>query len=59
MGDGWRPTFGVEITELFEDGSSARLVKIPDYMQRLWDGGEPVHKDDVKGIKVVTVQITD
>lgn len=52
-------TFGVEITELFRDGSSARLVKIPDYMQRMWDGSAPVHKDDVKGINVVTISITD
>lgn len=51
--------FGVEITELFRDGSSARLVKIPDYMQRLWHGSEPVHKDDVTGINVVTISITD
>jgi hypothetical protein len=51
--------FGVEITELFRDGSSARLVKIPDYMQRLWSGSEPVHKDDVTGINVVTLSITD
>ncbi|WP_294944639.1 hypothetical protein [uncultured Microbacterium sp.] len=52
-------TFGVEITELFKDGSSARLVKLPDYMQRLWDGERPIHKDDVKGINVVTIRITD
>ncbi|TFB97666.1 MULTISPECIES: hypothetical protein [unclassified Cryobacterium] len=52
-------TFGVEITELFKDGSSARLVKLPDYMQRLWDGEEPIHKDDVKGINVVTIRIED
>lgn len=52
-------TFGVEITEVFKDGSSARLVKLPDYMQRLWDGERPIHKDDVKGINVVTVRITD
>lgn len=52
-------TFGVEITELFRDGSSARLVKLPDYMQRLWDGERPIHKDDVKNIDVVTIRITD
>ncbi|PTT21728.1 hypothetical protein DBR36_03520 [Microbacterium sp. HMWF026] len=52
-------TFGVEITELFKDGSSARLVKLPDYMQRLIDGERPVHKDDVKGINVATVRIED
>jgi hypothetical protein len=52
-------TFGVEITELFKDGSSARLVKLPDYMQQLIDGGEPIHKDDLKGINVVTLRIED
>ncbi len=51
--------FGVEITELFRDGSDARLTKIPDYMQRLWDGGSPIHKDDITGINVVTVDISD
>lgn len=51
--------FGVEITELFKDGSSARLVKLPDYMQHLWDGGAPIHKDDVNGINVVTIRIQD
>ncbi|MCM3615717.1 hypothetical protein M3672_14895 [Microbacterium enclense] len=52
-------TFGVEITELFKDGSSARLVKLPDYMQRLIDGERPVHKEDLKGINVATVRIED
>lgn len=52
-------TFGVELTEVFKDGSSARLVKLPDYMQRLLDGERPIHKDDVRGINVVTLQVTD
>jgi len=50
-------TFGVEVTELFKDGSSARLVKLPDYMQRLIDGERPVHKEDVSGINVATVRV--
>lgn len=50
-------SFGVEITELFKDGSSARLVKLPDYMQRLIDGERPVHKEDVSGINVATVRV--
>lgn len=51
--------FGVEVTELFKDGSNARLVKLPDYMERLLAGERPVHRDDVEGIDVVTLSISD
>jgi len=50
---------GVEITELFKDSSSARLVKVPEYMQKMLDGERALHKDDLTGINVVAFEVSD
>lgn len=51
--------FGVEVTELFRDTAQARLVKVPGYMQRLWDGAPPIHRDDLTAFDVTTVEVLD
>jgi|TARA_B110000240_G_scaffold82389_1_gene93947 hypothetical protein len=50
-------SFGVEITELFENESIARLEKIDNYIGELLDSKKIRHKDDKKNIKVESIQI--
>jgi hypothetical protein len=38
--------FGVEVTQLYESGSKARLVNIPNDVPHLLAGGDPIHKHD-------------
>lgn len=54
--------FGVEITEYFNTESAARLVKVPNYTNRILDESIPVdkkyiHKKDKKILKVDTISI--
>jgi hypothetical protein len=51
--------FGVEITELFKDETTARLIKIPDYSKNLLNKQEYKHKDDKKNITIDTIKIFD
>ncbi|BAX96077.1 hypothetical protein MSTE_00742 [Mycobacteroides stephanolepidis] len=49
--------FGVEITEVFEDESEARLQNIDGYFDDLMEGKPHRHRDDIDALKVETVQI--
>lgn len=49
---------GVEVTELYESQSHARIVNNPDYPSRLMAGQPHMHKDDVNTLKVVRTSIT-
>jgi len=52
------PPFGIEVTELFATESDARMRHRADYITRLFAGGAPMHKDDVKTLRVAKVVIT-
>lgn len=41
---------GIEITELYLDGATARLVNMPDYAKKIMDGTY-IHKDDKLKLK--------
>lgn len=43
-------SIGVEITELYLDGATARLVNMPDYAKKVMDGTY-IHKDDKLKLK--------
>jgi len=51
--------FGVEITELFENESSARLEKIDTYTEELLDSKKFRHKTDKKEIILDSIKILD
>lgn len=51
------PVLGVEVTELWQHETDARLSKISGYFDSLLDGGDVVHKDDRVVAKVETVQL--
>ena len=51
--------FGVEVTQMFPDDAHARLRLVHGYYHRLWSGGTHLHKQDVKVLQSVTVQIRD
>ena len=51
--------FGVEITQLFINESIARFNLIPGYTRRLWSGGSHLHKNDVKVLQSVRVEVSD
>jgi hypothetical protein len=50
-------SFGVEVTELYHSGTSARLHNLPDYLMRLIDGGTHLHHDDVGELKVAEAKL--
>ncbi|MDF3339516.1 hypothetical protein P3H80_18915 [Mycolicibacterium septicum] len=49
--------FGVEITEVYEDESNARLQNIQGYFEDLLAGKPHRHRDDVETLKVETVEL--
>lgn len=51
--------FGVEITELFDTESDARIMNLPSYISEILAGKPHKHKDDVKTLSVSEVTITD
>lgn len=51
--------FGVEVTQVFENESIARLNLLDGYMAQLFEGGRHRHKDDVKRLDVVEFTISD
>jgi hypothetical protein len=51
--------FGVEITELFDDESHARLQNISGYFEELIAGKPHRHKDDMDELKVEKMKILD
>jgi hypothetical protein len=51
--------FGVEVTELYQTESDARVMNKPRYVSDLLDGASHMHKDDVKTLDVATVTIHD
>jgi hypothetical protein len=53
------PRFGVEVTELFQTEANARLLHVPDYVTRLFEGEPHMHKDDISVLNVVRVAIHD
>ena len=52
-------TFGVEITELYESPSVARLKRMPGYVDQLLTKGGVRHKDDADRLRVRHVEIAD
>ncbi len=51
------PPFGVEVTDLYQSESEARLAEHPDYISELLAGGDHMHRDDQETLKVSTVTI--
>jgi hypothetical protein len=51
--------FGVEVTQVFESESHARINLLHGYVHRLWSGGTHLHKQDVNVLKPVRVEIKD
>jgi hypothetical protein len=49
--------FGVEIAELYQSQTTARLDRIPGYSSELLDGGDFRHKDDAQQITVGKIDI--
>ena len=56
---GTRGLFGVEVTEIFQSESDARLDRLPGYAAQLFAGGEPRHKDDYAALSLDTVSILE
>jgi hypothetical protein len=52
-------SFGVEITEIYQNESDARLQNIDGYLQELWDGKPHRHRDDIDVLKVGPVDFLD
>ncbi|MGB8211473.1 MAG: hypothetical protein WCF69_28525 [Mycobacterium sp.] len=59
LSDGSGTGFGVEITEIYESESDARLQNIDGYMQGLWDGKPHRHRDDVEVLKTGPATLLD
>ncbi|GAA4758056.1 hypothetical protein GCM10023328_47380 [Modestobacter marinus] len=53
------PEFGVEVTDLYETESNARLINVPGYIGQLFEGGPHIHRDDVAVLQVAEFSITD
>lgn len=53
-GSGRQP-WGVEVTEMFRSESEARAIHHPDYLTRLFNGGQHMHRDDTITLRVETV----
>ncbi len=51
--------FGVEITQMFPDGSHARVHMMPGYLESLWEGARHRHRDDVDRLQATTAKVTD
>jgi hypothetical protein len=51
--------FGVEVTELYESQSTARLRNIPGYLEELLAGHAVRHRDDIARLPVSRVKILD
>lgn len=51
--------YGVEITELFQTESHARLYRSESYMPSLFEGGPLIHKEDRKNLNVVRFTVRD
>jgi len=51
------PNFGVEITEVYNSETDARLDRISGYVNQLLDGGSFKHKNDRKTLNVTKVDI--
>ena len=51
--------FGIEITELFDSESDARVRNRPSYVSDLLAGKPPIHKDDIDVLKISEVTISD
>ncbi|HEX9782263.1 MAG TPA: hypothetical protein VGA56_05960, partial [Opitutaceae bacterium] len=49
--------FGVEVTELYQSETNARLDRISGYSDELLDGHDFRHKDDRKALEVAKVDI--
>lgn len=52
-----KSVLGVEVTELWQHETDARLSRISGYVGSLLDGGEVAHKDDREVVKVEKVQL--
>lgn len=50
-------SFGVEVTEVFQSDSIARLERMPGYAAHLFAGGEPKHKDDYEALALQPVDV--
>jgi hypothetical protein len=50
-----RQPWGVEVTEMFRSESEARAIHHPDYLTRLFKGGQHMHRDDKITLSVETV----
>lgn len=50
-------SFGIEVTELYETESHARATYHPEYIGELLNGGQHMHRDDLKNLAVSTVDI--
>lgn len=50
---------GVEITQIFQSESHARLSFINGYAEDLWSGGRHRHRDDVHVLEVSEATVTD
>lgn len=53
------PDFGVEVTDLYQTESNARLINVPDYLPQLFAGGPHMHKDDIEVLQVGEFVIQD
>jgi hypothetical protein len=51
--------FGVEVTEVFETGTDARVRFHPTYVSHLLTGGRHMHRDDVDVLQLTAVTIHD
>ncbi|EHI43294.1 hypothetical protein OPAG_06569 [Rhodococcus opacus PD630] len=51
--------FGVEITEIYQSGSDARLLNIQNYFSELIEGRRHRHRDDIEELKVDKVTVTN
>lgn len=51
------PPFGVEVTELYQSGTFARLRNIPNYTTSLIEGAPHRHKDDKLNAQIVDIQL--
>lgn len=58
MNDGpARTPWGIEVTEMFRSESEARTINHPDYLTRLFTGGQHMHRDDKRNLQVKTVTV--
>jgi len=52
-------SFGVEVTELYQTESDARITRHPRYVSELLAGGVHMHRDDIAILDVASVSIRD